>query len=97
MLGIKTFVDLLKKKACRRKIPREVRALYRKKSTLSMKIHRTKCRRRLATLLEDLEKLESDLRNRKEARRKKEEEEVIDQIKTNPKAFFFYFKSKSII
>ena len=77
MLGIKTFVDLLKKKACRRKIPREVRALYRKKSTLSMKIHRTKCRRRLATLLEDLEKLESDLRNRKEARERRKRKKLL--------------------
>ena len=38
-----------------------------------------------------------DLRNRKESRRKKEEEEVIGQIKDNPKAFYSYTKRKSVI
>ena len=44
------FEDLLKRKVERkRRIPKEIRSLFKKKSDLSRKIHRTKCRIKLVS------------------------------------------------
>ena len=42
------FENLLERKQSkRRRIPKDVRSLYKKKSSLSKKIHRTKCKLKL--------------------------------------------------
>lgn len=63
-----TFQDLLKKKKeKKRRIPREVRSLYRRKTNLSKKIHRTKSRVKIVSQMDELERIELDIRNRKES------------------------------
>ena len=54
-----TFDNLLERKIAKRKrIPKEVRAKYRKKANLSRKIFLTKSKAKIARLIEESEKLE---------------------------------------
>ena len=83
------FENLLERKKFKRKrIPRDIRTLYKRKSSISKKIHKTKCKEKLGRLIVDLEIVEQELRGKKEASRRKEEDEVIEQIKVNPKVFY---------
>ena len=48
-------------------------------------------------MIVDLEIVEQELRSKKEASRRKEEDEVIEQIKVNPKVFYSYARRKTVI
>ena len=48
-------------------------------------------------MIVDLEAVELELRNKKEASRRKEEDEVIEQIKVNPNVFYSYARRKTVI
>ena len=90
------FENLLdRKKTKRKRIPKDIRSLYKKKSSLSKKIFKTKCKEKLGRLIVDLETVELELRSKKEASRRKEEDEVIEQIKVNPKVFYSYARRKT--
>ena len=94
----RTFQDLLERKKIKRKrIPKEVRAKYRRKAKLSKEIYLTKSKTKLNRLIEEVDKIELEIRDSKEAHRKKEEMKVIDQIKVCPKAFYTYARKKAVI
>ena len=92
------FENLLNKKNSRKqKVPKYVKKLYTKKSKISKKILKTKCKDKVKKLRMELEIIEGKLKVKKEEKIKKEESYVIEEIKSNPKAFFRYAKRKRVI
>ena len=78
-------------------IPLFMRKLYKKKIKISKQIKTTRSSVRMVTLRKKLQLIEEEITSNKEERIKKKEEDVISKIKTDPKEFYRYARTKTTV
>ena len=92
-----SIFEISKGKKPKNKIPRVIRTMFRKKSKISKKILISKEVSEVHKLNCELTKVESNLKNEYDNWRSIKENQVINTISTNPKAFYKYANKKSKI
>ena len=88
-----SFDNLIERKENKkRRIPKQVKKWFSQRKKLSKMIIKTKCKKKIVKLMEELDLIERKIYESKEKRRKIEEDKVIEEIKLNPKAFYKFAK-----
>ena len=81
----------------RKKIPKNIKRLFAKRTRLSKRIMKARNGLKISEMKAEIEDIETKIKESKEKVRLNEEQKAIEEIKTNPKAFYKFAKKKSVI